>query len=144
MAWEVTFTIDDAWDGVKQKTFGLNSADYTEAATDAVAVQTALDGIIEGGIKKRVLKEVTNVGGSPAAGSNIDEGLTLTYTTNTSGKTGTVKIPTPDKSVTVVAGTRVVDGTTTEMAAFTAALVAHCTISDGEPVVALKSGRLDS
>lgn len=132
----------DAFNGPFNKRFQVSAIDYPTALSDAAAMITDLQALILGGITKYTVATVVNVGESPAAGANRDEGLTFSMDLG-NGKSAALKVPAPDKSV--VNSDRTVDLSNALVSDFLDNWIGGpFLISDGETAVAAIKGVLDS
>lgn len=95
MATVCKFHFNDILGGEKTRQFVHTSDVLSEVETGVAAMTAALDAIVEGGVRRvTIFKESSVAATTPDAGSNVDEGMTLTVL-QANGKKKAVKIPTP-------------------------------------------------
>ena len=144
---KVSIQLKDSMGRTTNRVFGLTeAASVADAATDAAALAALLDTASELGINKVTLLWNCDVTPTAAtAGSNVDEGGTVSGWLNTYIKKGSLKVPAP------VAGCRNSDGTLNlaqaDLDAFLDAFIVTtgiATISDGEPVASWIKGVVDA
>lgn len=139
--YDVSVSIRDAFSGKTTRNYQVDALDYPTALSNAAAMVASLEAYIGAGVLKYSVSTVTFENETPAAGSNIDEGASFQMDLG-SGKTATLKIPSPDTSS--VNADRSIDLTD----ALVSALLAHWEngpflISDGETAVGTLGGKLD-
>lgn len=144
MAFFITINLVDAYKRKTTKTFQLTAADAATAAVDAVEVNTkflATTGL--GQTKYKVWSDTVNAVAADA-GSNKDEGVTISGT-NQNAEGVPLKIPAPLKA-NYVNPDGSVDLTDVDLAAFLALFNAggKITISDGDTVDNWEKGTLDT
>jgi len=138
----VTFTFEDAYGRTKSKRVELVTTVAATAELDADAMFAVYDAVTEGGISKYVVSGAKFPVSAPAAGSNVDSGVTVSCSLAAGGKAA-LKWPMPDPTLinpdgsldlTAEAVTNLEDGYKAGGEAL---------ISDGEIVTAFISGKLD-
>lgn len=143
MAWTLTVTMEDAYKRRATKTFEMQAADYTTAATDRTAIIAALNAVTDLGVVSHILSEKTAVGDAASAGTNRDEGITLSVKLQDTEK-GIIKVPGPVKTALDANGN--LDITDAAWVAFVNLFgvpPSECYLSDGDHVIEFLSGSLD-
>jgi hypothetical protein len=139
----VNLTFLDAYARTKRKEVELATLDEAQAVIDTNAVVNAYNLATIGQIQKYILSMEYLLPGAPAAGSNIDTGITLKMQLDGRPDKATLKIPTPDPAYLLPDGT--VDVTNVLITGVTdlylPAGVAR--LSDGEAASGVISGALD-
>lgn len=144
---KVSIQLKDSMGRTTNRVYGLTEATTVgTAATDAAALAALVDAASELGINKVTLLWNCDVTPTAAtAGSNVDEGGTVSGWLNTYIKKGSLKVPAP------LAAARNADGTLDLAQAALAALLAdfitttgHASISDGETVASWIKGVVDA
>ena len=137
----VGVTYVDAYTRKGTKEFELSVADHATALTRAASLVGALAGIMDGKILKYSVRQDVAYSDSLTAGANKDEGISISCDLG-AGKTATLKIPAPDKSVINADGT--LDLTDAAVTALESEyLSGEVVISDGETVLDFLKGTLD-
>ncbi len=138
------FSLMDVHGTVTTRSFIFSVADWAAA----VALQTQFSGLYQDVTKLHLFEtrliDEQAVGGSAAAGSNVDAGMSITAQLVTANKRASIQIP--DPIAAVIGPDRAILVAGTEMAALLAAYTQatnKVTASDGEEVTGFIKGTLD-
>jgi len=138
---EVTYTLEDAYQRVGTKRYDFSAADHPTALTAALAMADDLAALTEMRILWYVVHTRVAYSDSVTAGANKDEGITLVVRT-TDNEKAVLKVPGPMNAVINADGT--VDITNALVSDYVDNFITgDFTVSDGEDVTELLSGRLD-
>lgn len=139
--YQYTVVLGDAFGRKVRRSYHIVAIDFASARTIADTHLAALQNLVAGGTLQDQLSEISALAGVPAAGSNVDEGVTFQWDLG-SGKTASTTLPMVLKSVLNTDGT--VDTADALVTAFAFGYVnGDIKVSDGETVSALIGGRLD-
>ncbi len=137
----MALTYVDAFQRRGTKRYELSALDFTAALARAATLATALGNLMEGDILKYTVGQEVPYTDTVVAGANRDEGITISADLG-AGKTASIKVPTPAKSVVNADGT--IDLTDALITAFeTEFLSGEVLVSDGEVVLDFLTGKLD-
>lgn len=142
--WKLGFSLVDAFARITTRSFILEAADYTAAATLTTQFTSLYQDVTELHLFETRLVEEDAIAGAPIGGSNVDAGMSITAQLATPNKKASIQIPSPVAAVINPDGT--IDVTGTEMAALLVAYTQatnYITASDGEVVTAFIKGVLD-
>lgn len=144
---KVSIQMRDSMGRTTNRVYGLTEATTIgDAETDAIALAGLLDATSELGLNKVVLLWNCDVAATaPAAGSNIDEGGTVSGWVETYVKKASLKIPAP------IAAARVADGslllTQADLKAFLDEFIVTtgtANLSDGDTIASWIKGVVDA
>lgn len=139
--YDVSVKLRDAYGRQSVKRYQTDEVDHATAVTAAGLFVNDLAAITEAEILEHTVSLKTIVTDTASAGANLDEGITLSVELS-GNKKGTIKVPAPVKSFVNPDGT--VDIEDTLVTDFLDNwLVGNFTLSDGDTVSALLSGKLD-
>lgn len=139
--YDVSVKMRDAYGRQTTKRFQTNETDHATAVTAVSGFCADLAALSEAEILEYSVALKTAYTDSPAAGANLDEGITISVELD-SGKRAVVKVPAPVKSP--INGDGTLDITDTLVSDFTDNwLVGNFLLSDGETVAQVLSGKLD-
>lgn len=142
MAFEVTFTLQDAYSRRTTRRLANDRALLADAQTDATAMIAILEALSGCSVVKVGVSAPTTYATSPEAGSNLDAGATIHARLN-NGKLYPIHIPAYDPAKVNADGS--VDLADEDLGDLETALQSggHWTISEGNTVTAFESGELD-
>lgn len=143
MAFEVTFTVLDAYGRTTRRTYGSDRATLADVLTDSSTMLGLLEGLSLGAISRYSISQVVPVASpSPTALANVDAGATLHCRMENSKLVG-LKVPAIDPALVNADGS--VDLTENAVTDFVAAFAtgAHWRVSEGNYIVDIVSGELD-
>lgn len=136
-----TITFEDSYSSKVSRTFFITATDFPAAVIVAAANLLAVTALTLGGITKEELAVVTQVGGTPTAGANVDTGATFNFNLG-NGKQAPISFPmilpavvNPDRSIDI-SNVLVTDWTDQYVAG-------SILVSDGEPVISVIGATLD-
>jgi hypothetical protein len=144
---KVSIQLRDSMGHTTNRVYGLTeAATVGTAETDAIALAGLLDACTELGLNKVTLLWNCDVAPTaPVAGSNVDEGGTVSGWVDTYIKKASLKIPAP------IAAARVADGTLlmtqADLLAFIAEFIVttgSATLSDGDTIASWIKGVMDT
>jgi len=146
MAWDsayVTLVFRDAKNRDKRKVVEMVTLDPATSETDAAAIAAAFQAVTKCAVVKYTVSGVNEVVASPAAGSNIDAGMTATCQLAGRDKKCVLRWPDPTEAVQQADGSLLLTDTDVQAIEdlFQAAGVAK--ISDGELIDSIITGKLD-
>lgn len=138
---QITLSIQDAYARRTVKRFECDVADFATAGGVATSLATDFAALSEAEVLKYSVGQETTWSDSVTAGANLDEGITLSVQKE-DGSKAVIKVPAPINSVINPDGT--VDITATAVTDYVDNWISNgVTISDGEVVTSLLSGKLD-
>lgn len=139
--YDVSIKMRDAYNRVTTKHFQTSETDHPTAVTAVIGFVNDLMAITEAELLEHKVALKTAVSDAPAAGANLDEGITLSVEL-TGNKKAPIKVPAPVKSFVNADGT--VDITDSLVTDFIENwTVGNFLLSDGDTVTQLLSGKLD-
>jgi len=142
MAFEITFTLQDAYARRTTRRYANDRTLLADASTDVTAMIGYLEALSNCAVVKVVIGAPTTYATSPAAGANVDAGATI-HVRLDNGKLYPLHIPAVDTTIINADGSMdIADAIVTN---FTGAFGsgAHWTVSEGNTVDAVESGELD-
>lgn len=138
---QASITLQDSFDRRSTKRFEGDFADFATAASATVLLVADLDALSEAQVIRYVVGQKSDYAGSLVAGANLDAGITLSVQKD-DNENATLKVPAPTLAVVNADGT--VDITNALVSDYVDNWITGTwTISDGEDVAALLSGKLD-
>lgn len=138
---QATITLQDSFDRSSTKRFEGDFLDFAAASAAVVLLVSDLDALSEAQVIRYTVGQKSDYSGSLVAGANLDAGITLSVMKDDNEK-ATLKVPAPALSVVNADGT--VDITDALVTDYTDNWTAGTwTVSDGEGVASLLSGKLD-
>lgn len=142
MAWEVTFTLRDAYTRTTTKKMTNTQALLADAVTDTATMLGYLEALSGCAVVKTAIAQVTTYSTSPETGANIDAGGTLHARLN-NGKLAPVKIPAIDPDMVNSDGSIKLGETAVTNLETALGSGGDWTISEGNTVSDFESGELD-
>jgi hypothetical protein len=144
---KVSIQFRDSMGRTTNRVYGLSeAASVADAATDAAALAALLDATSELGLNKVVLLWDCDVSATaPTAGSNIDEGGTVSGWIEEYKKKASLKVPAPIAAARVADGTLLLTNAT--LKAFLDEFIVTtgtATLSDGETIASWIKGVVDA
>lgn len=142
MAWEVTFTLRDAFSRTTTKKLTNTQTLLADAITDTATMLGYLEALSDCAVVKTSIAQITTYSTSPAAGANVDAGATIHARLN-NGKLAPVKVPGVDLDIINADGSvDLTDGAVTNLETALGS-GGTWTISEGNTVSNFESGELD-
>lgn len=139
--YDVTLSGKDAFNGRFNKRFKISAVDYPTALSDTADMISDFEAVVEAGVQKYSVSTTTFENETPAAGSNVDEGLTFSLDLG-DDKSAALKIPAPSK--VAVNSDRSVDLTDGDISNLLDNWInGPFLISDGETAIGVIKGTLD-
>lgn len=141
----VTLTIRDDYGRTKTKQVEMLTADATQSELDAGTIKNAYQAAMDGHILKAQVNGLLEYTGSPAAGSNVDTGVTMKVQLDGRAERASLKWPTPAAAIINPDGTVDLNDLAVQgieaLYQTTGTNVAR--LSDGEAIEEFLSGTLD-
>lgn len=142
MAFDVVFTLRDAYSRTTTRRMTNTRADMADAITDTNDMVGYLEALTGCAIVKTDICKVATLESSPEAGSNLDAGATIHARLN-NGKLAPVRIPAFAASLLNADGSVKLDEDAVTDLETALGSGGHWTISEGNTVTNFESGELD-
>jgi hypothetical protein len=142
MAFDVVFTLRDAYSRTTTRRMTNTEADMADAVTDTATMLGYLEDLSGCAVVKTDICKVTTYSTSPEAGSNLDAGGTIHARLN-NGKLAPVRIPAIDPDMVNADGSVKLGETAVTNLETALGSGGHWTISEGNTVTNFESGELD-
>lgn len=140
--YQVSITLRDSLGRQAIKQYEGDFADFATAQTAAGALADDLQAVTEAEVLSYSVGQRTVYSGSMTAGSNLDEGATFSVNKSDNYK-ASHKVPAPIQAMRQTGNDRVDTTLAAVIAYFQNFITGGFTLSDGETVTALLSGKID-
>lgn len=142
MAFDVSFTLRDAYTRTTTRRFTNTRADIADAITDTATMLGYLEALSKMAVVKTEIIKVTTYSTSPESGANVDAGGTLHARLN-NGKLYPMRVPALDPALVNTDGSVKLGETAVTNFVGAFASGQNWTVSEGNTVSAVEYGELD-
>lgn len=142
MALEIAVTLLDGYGRTTTRTYGSDRTTIADGLTDMGTFVSAIEAVSDCAVVGHSITKRTVVAGSPAAGANLDAGMTI-HCVLADGTGYGLKCPAPDSDMINTDGTVKIADSAIEAWVALFQSGGHFTVSDGEVVSTIRFGELD-